>query len=108
MLSTLVGEDKVKDLISTSWDSVPLVVFLDKLGSKSKASKSKLSEIAMTLEMIRFLAEPLKKDFDVNQILIHAQIIAQVVKMSNLNSLKSIEPKNPKKPFEVEKISKST
>lgn len=52
-----------------SWEPiemVPLCVFLNKLGSKSRASKAKLSELKKTLEMIRFLAEPLQKDFDID------------------------------------------
>jgi len=78
MIANIIGEESTNKLLSMAWEAgrlIPLVLFLDRLGSKSNYSRAKLSEMDKTLAMIDFLAKPLKKDFDVNRMRVRANFL---------------------------------
>jgi hypothetical protein len=75
VVAQVIGEEETVELLRMPWeagDLVPLVVFLDRLGSRSKAARAKLSDLPKTLDMIRFLAQPLHKEFNLTKIRVRA------------------------------------
>lgn len=78
MIANIIGEDSTSNLLNMPWEAgrlIPLVVYLDRLGSKSNYSRAKLSEMDKALATINFLAKPIKKDFDVNRIRVRANFL---------------------------------